>query len=114
MRARILIALGLLVAGLAAAGEVAAPDPELVAVGGQLYGQMCRQCHGHEMRSTGAATFDLRQFPVRDKARFITSIMKGKNAMPAHDDVLLAPDVEALYAYVVAIQQTLTPATGGK
>lgn len=115
MKAGMLFAWGVLAAGVAAAGEVAPPDPELVAVGGQLYGQMCRQCHGQELRGTGAATFDLRQFPLRDKARFVTSVMKGKNDMPSHDDVLLAQDVEALYAYVVAVQRTLTPTTlGGK
>lgn len=101
-------ALGLLltgVAGLVGAGQVAGSDPALAQTGAQLYGQMCRQCHGPELRNSGAATFDLRKFPVQDKARFITSVMKGKNDMPSHDDVLLPPDLEALYAYVVAVQQ---------
>lgn len=114
MRAGTLIVLGALTSGIGAAGGVAPPDAELAATGGQLYGQMCRQCHGHELHSSGAATFDLRKFPVQDKARFITSVMKGKNDMPSHDDVLLAPDLEALYAYVIAIQQTLTPAAGAE
>ena len=87
----------------------AAPDPAQVELGGQLYLQMCRQCHGQELRSPGVGSFDLRQFPPDDTQRFHESVMHGKNAMPAHDDILTDDDVDALFAYVVATQQAQQP-----
>lgn len=87
----------------------AVPDPAQVELGGQLYLQMCRQCHGQELRSPGVGSFDLRQFPPDDSKRFHESVMHGKNAMPAHDDVLTYADVDALFAYVVATQQAQQP-----
>lgn len=87
----------------------AAPDPAQVELGGQLYVQMCRQCHGPELRSPGVGSFDLRQFPPDDPKRFHESVMHGKNAMPAHDDVLTDADVDALFAYVVATQRAHQP-----
>jgi quinohemoprotein ethanol dehydrogenase len=94
---------------LAAATAQAAPDPAQVELGGQLYQQMCRQCHGQELRSPGVGSFDLRQFPPDDSKRFHQSVMHGKNAMPAHDDILTDEDVDALFAYVVATQQAHKP-----
>lgn len=87
----------------------AAPDPAQVELGGQLYLQMCRQCHGQELRSPGVGSFDLRQFPPDDSKRFHESVMHGKNAMPAHDDILTDEDVDALFAYVVVTQETQKP-----
>jgi mono/diheme cytochrome c family protein len=94
------------VLGLAASVAHAAPDPAQVELGAQLYLQMCRQCHGPELQSSGAGSFDLRQFPPDDPGRFEVWVMDGKNdGMPAHDDVLSSEDVDALFAYVVATQQ---------
>lgn len=100
---------GLALLGLALTTAQAAPDPAQVELGGQLYFQMCRQCHGPELRSPGVGSFDLRQFPPNDAPRFHESVMHGKNAMPAHDDILTAEDVDALFAYVVATQPVHQP-----
>jgi mono/diheme cytochrome c family protein len=54
-------------------------------------------------------SFDLRQFPPDDPKRFHDSVMHGKKAMPAHDDVLTDADVDALFAYVIATQQAQKP-----
>ncbi len=94
---------------LATLAAQAAPDPARVELGGQLYVQMCRQCHGPELRSPGVGSFDLRQFPPGDGQRFHESVMHGKNAMPAHDDILTDEDIDALFAYVVATQQAQNP-----
>ena len=94
---------------LATALAQAAPDPVQVELGGQLYMQMCRQCHGPELRSPGVGSFDLRQFPPADGKRFHDSVMHGKNAMPAHDDILTDEDIDALFAYVVTTQQAQKP-----
>ena len=94
---------------LAVVPAQAAPDPAQVELGGQLYMQMCRQCHGPELRSPGVGSFDLRQFPPDDPKRFHDSVMHGKSAMPAHDDILTDADVDALFTYVVATQQAQKP-----
>ncbi|MFZ5492640.1 MAG: c-type cytochrome [Pseudomonadota bacterium] len=101
--------LGAALSGLAATATQAAPDPAQAELGGQLYFQMCRQCHGPELRSPGVGSFDLRQFPASDPGRFHESVMHGKNAMPAHDDILTDDDVDALFAYVVTAQQARKP-----
>jgi mono/diheme cytochrome c family protein len=99
------VALSTLGLALAAQAGASTPDPAKVELGSQLYLQMCRQCHGPELQSSGAGSFDLRQFPPDDPKRFHDSVMHGKNGMPAHDDILVDEDIEALFAYVVATQQ---------
>ena len=44
--------------------------------------------------------FDLRYFPRDGHDRFVTSVSRGKNTMPAWGDSLTAADIEALWAYV--------------
>jgi len=46
--------------------------------------------------------FDLRKFPHEDKARFVTSVTRGKQNMPPWGDLLKPEDIDALWAYVVA------------
>ena len=46
--------------------------------------------------------FDLRKFPPDQLERFINSIVRGKNQMPAWGDMLSPEQIEALWAYVVA------------
>ena len=90
---------------MAAQAGTSAPDPAKAQLGSQLYLQMCRQCHGPQLQSSGAGSFDLRQFPPDDPQRFRSSVLHGKNGMPAHDDILNDDDIDALFAYVVATQQ---------
>ena len=83
----------------------AAPPPELATQGKSLYRQLCSNCHGVSMVNAGSSSFDLRKFPQDDKARFVNSVMKGKNSMPAWGDFLKPDEIEAIWAYVL---------TGGK
>jgi mono/diheme cytochrome c family protein len=76
-------------------------DAQLVEKGKELYYRHCVHCHGINMINPGTISFDLRQFPQDDKARFVRSVTLGKNdRMPPWGDILLAQEVEQLWAYV--------------
>ena len=75
--------------------------PEQIKKGSAMYAQNCAPCHGPRMADPDSA-FDLRKFPRDDRARFVTSVTKGKNSMPPWGDLLKPDDVEALWAYVIA------------
>jgi mono/diheme cytochrome c family protein len=47
-------------------------------------------------------SFDLRKFPRDQRERFVTSVVKGKKAMPPWGDLLSTDDIDALWAYLVA------------
>ena len=54
-----------------------------------LYAHHCSHCHGFNMVNPGTVTYDLRQFPHDDKARFVHSVTEGKNGrMPPWGDLL--------------------------
>lgn len=57
------------------------------------------------MVNAGTSSFDLRKFPPDDKARFVNSVVNGKNAMPPWGDIVKPDEIEAIWAYVL---------TGGK
>ena len=78
----------------------AGPSPELASQGKALYGQLCRNCHGVNMVNAGTSSFDLRKFPRDDWARFVNSVMNGKNSMPAWGDMLKPDEIEAIWSYV--------------
>lgn len=78
----------------------AEPSPELASQGKAFYNQFCRNCHGVNMVNAGTSSFDLRQFPHDDHARFVHSVMKGKNSMPPWGDILQPDEIEAIWAYV--------------
>jgi hypothetical protein len=48
------------------------------------------------------APVDLRKFPRGDHNRFVDTVSYGVRNMPPWDDVLKPVDIEALWAYVVA------------
>ena len=77
-----------------------APSPQHVAEGRGLYKQLCSHCHGIRMVNPGNSSFDLRKFPPDDKARFVNSVSKGKNTMPAWGDMLKPDEIEVLWAYI--------------
>jgi mono/diheme cytochrome c family protein len=93
------VALVLVTACSAALAQEALP-PEQVKKGAAIYEQNCAPCHGSHMQDPQGA-FDLRTFPHDDKARFVTSVTKGKNSMPPWGDLFKADDIDALWAYVV-------------
>ena len=81
-------------------------DVEMVAKGKALYAHHCSHCHGFNMVNPGTISFDLRQFPHDDKARFVNSVTQGKNGrMPPWGSVLSAQEIDQIWAYVL---------TGGK
>jgi len=65
-----------------------------------LYARHCSHCHGFNM-AAGSVADNLRQFPHEDKARFIHSVIEGKNGrMPPWGDLLSREDIDDLWAYV--------------
>ena len=78
-----------------------APHNNQVAEGRRLYARLCSHCHGIRMVNPGNSSFDLRKFPHDDKARFLTSVTKGKNTMPAWGDMLQPEEIEVLWAYIL-------------
>jgi mono/diheme cytochrome c family protein len=58
--------------------------------------------------------FDLRTFPHDQHSRFVNSVTKGKNSMPAWGDLLKPVEIEALWAYVVAGEKGDTTNAGEK
>jgi len=79
----------------------AAPTPEQVDQGREVYEDNCQTCHGRDMVSPGLVTFDLRKFPKDDPGRFRGSVLDGKGtAMPAFRGRIGDEDVNLLWAYV--------------
>jgi mono/diheme cytochrome c family protein len=69
--------------------------------GGTVFELKCQVCHGPNMVTPGGgAVFDLRKFPLDDKPRFVNSVLKGKNAMPAWEGIITTPEIEALWEYI--------------
>lgn len=97
----------LLISNSLVAGGLNPPalDSAQVESGIQLYQQFCQRCHGTEMRNSGASTFDLRKFPSDEYDRFVESVSEGYEDMPAHGDILNSAEIDALFAYMVTIQQ---------
>ena len=85
--------------GVANAGSQ--PDGDKVAAGKTVYNSYCITCHGPNMVNFGTRAPDLRKFPADEKERFATSVLKGKNSMPAWENILRENDIEALWAYVL-------------
>ena len=90
------VAVILLWVGLLSPGAVLAQPVDPIAKGGALFSGNCVTCH------TGAG-MDLKAFPATDKARFVETVTKGKDYMPAWGDKLKPDEVEALWAYVRSI-----------
>jgi mono/diheme cytochrome c family protein len=78
-------------------------EDDTIGRGKALYVQHCSRCHGTNMITPGNVAYDLRQFPHDAKARFVRSVMQGKNGrMPPWSDLLSPGDVDELWAYVKA------------
>ncbi len=87
-------------AAAAPAGDRAAEfTPERIDKGKQMYKQLCLRCHGPEMVA-GNNAFDLRTFPLDDRARFFNSVTNGKRAMPPWKGILSEDEIGILWAYV--------------
>jgi mono/diheme cytochrome c family protein len=83
------------------AGTSLCAEAQDAAQGKQLYAKNCIHCHGRNLVTAGAGIYDLRQFPENDKARFETSVTKGKKAMPPWGDKLTPAQIDDIWAYVM-------------
>ena len=90
----------MLVCGAAAAQS---PAPEQIRLGAGIYARNCSPCHGARMMDPQGA-FDLRKFPHDQRERFVNSVIRGKNQMPAWGESLKPDELEALWAYVVSAE----------
>lgn len=77
-----------------------AATPGAIKLGKHVYASACARCHGVNLVNAGASTFDLRTFPLDQKARFFQSVLQGKGAMPAWQGSVTPEEVEALWAYI--------------
>jgi mono/diheme cytochrome c family protein len=84
-------------------GTALAQAPEQVQRGASIYARNCSACHGARMRDPQGA-FDLRKFPHDERERFMMSVTRGKNQMPAWGDLLKPDELEALWAYVISAE----------
>src|SRR5690242_9195508 len=84
-----------------ALAQQAAPDGQRKA-GAEIYARNCSPCHGARMLDPQGA-FDLRTFPRGERERFMNSVKRGKNQMPAWGDLLKPEDLDALWAYVLSV-----------
>ncbi len=80
-------------------GRPAEFTPERIEKGRVMYKQLCLRCHGPEMVG-GNNAFDLRNFPLNDRARFFNSVTNGKRAMPPWKGILSDDEIGILWAYV--------------
>jgi mono/diheme cytochrome c family protein len=89
---------------LACAAAAAQSPPEGttlqgVEAGARIYAVNCSPCHGTRLQGAESA-FDLRKFPNDQRERFVNSIVRGKNQMPAWGDMFKPDEIDALWAYV--------------
>lgn len=69
--------------------------------GREVYDEFCAACHGRDMVSPGAVSFDLRRFPKDAFGRFRNAVMNGKGpAMPPWREKISDDDLAVLWAYV--------------
>jgi mono/diheme cytochrome c family protein len=78
----------------------AAADDEAAARGERLYNKYCATCHGDDLQNNSGVAFDLRRLKPDEHARFVNSVLHGKNAMPSWQGVLAPPQLEDLWAYI--------------
>ena len=98
MRVVLSIVATLAVSPAAAQSPVATFPPEQVRRGADIFSEYCTPCHGERM--SNPELFNLRAFPKDQRARFITSVTNGKNAMPPWRGQLQPDDIAALWSYV--------------
>jgi mono/diheme cytochrome c family protein len=101
-------ALGLALASAGAEPQVPEANqfpPEQVTKGADIYAQHCATCHGNRMANPPWA-IDLATFPRDSRARFVDAVTNGVRNMPPWGDLLKPDDIEALWAYLVAGEQT--------
>ena len=88
---------------LAASVPRASADDAATAQGERIYENYCATCHGEQLKNNSAGlTFDLRRLKPDEHARFVNSVLNGKNKMPPWKGVLEEGEIEQLWAYLRA------------
>jgi len=82
------------------ASSGAAADDAAATRGERLYNKYCATCHGDDLQNNSGIAFDLRRLKADEHARFVNSVLHGKNAMPSWQGVLAPPQLEDLWAYI--------------
>jgi mono/diheme cytochrome c family protein len=101
-RWRVAAAAAALACVLHPAVRLAAADGQAAARGERLYNKYCSTCHGDDLQNNSGVAFDLRRLKADEHARFVNSVLHGKNAMPSWQGVLEPPQLEDLWAYIRA------------
>ena len=81
-------------------------SPQQIKAGSIIYAENCSTCHGRRLANPDDAP-DLRKFPRNERARFLTTVSKGKESkgrkkMENFDDLITTEEIENVWAYVVA------------
>jgi mono/diheme cytochrome c family protein len=85
-----------------ALAQPAASDERAARSGARIYDKNCANCHGDDLHNNAIAVFDLRRLKADEHARFVHSVLHGKNAMPAWEGMLSPEQIEDLWAYIRA------------
>ena len=85
-----------------ALAQPAVGDERAARAGARIYDKYCAACHGDDLQNNPSAIFDLRRLKPDKYARFVHSVLHGKNAMPSWEGVLSAEQIEDLWAYIRA------------
>jgi mono/diheme cytochrome c family protein len=80
----------------------AAADDAAVRKGAKLYENNCSNCHGEDLQNNSGIAFDLRRLHADEHARFVSSVLHGKNVMPSWEGKLTDDQIESLWAYIRA------------
>jgi mono/diheme cytochrome c family protein len=95
------VMLGALSLLLGAMSHAPAQD-DAAARGERLYAKNCSNCHGDDLQNNSGIAFDLRRLKADEHARFVNSVLHGKNAMPSWQGVLAPAQLDDLWAYIRA------------
>ena len=68
--------------------------------GEELYDLSCANCHGKNMINQGTSSFNLKEFPLDKKDRFVESVSKGKGFMPSFGKIFDPEEIEQLWVYI--------------
>jgi cytochrome c6 len=80
----------------------AAADDVAVRKGAKIYENNCSNCHGEDLQNNSGIAFDLRRLHADEHARFVNSVLHGKNVMPSWEGKLTDEEIESLWAYIRA------------
>ena len=81
---------------------MAVAEDAAVRQGAKIYENNCSTCHGEDLQNNSRIAFDLRRLRGDERARFVNSVLHGKNVMPPWEGKLTDDQIESLWAYIRA------------